>query len=124
MKIETNKGQKASFYIARVGHVGKPMRSSYTSNNSFAVVDAKEEDYELVLIAYELGMFKKITYGSCQQYARIRDVRKVVEQARATISNDIKESMICAIRAIEITEKKLEKLKMLKNKMASQFKNY
>jgi len=39
MIIEIDRGQKASFYIARVGSLcGQPMRTNYTSDNSFAVI--------------------------------------------------------------------------------------
>ncbi|CAH7226995.1 conserved hypothetical protein [Vibrio chagasii] len=84
MIIKTfNKNVNASFYIARVGQVGKPMWAPYTANNSFMVIsDNPESDFQKVKAAYESGAFNYYSLGSCQPSIRISDVRNVVERSQ------------------------------------------
>ncbi|CAH7340087.1 conserved hypothetical protein [Vibrio chagasii] len=84
MIIKTfNKSVKASFYIARIGLVGKPMWAPYTANNSFMVIsDNPESDFQKVKAAYESGAFNYYAYGTCQPSIRISDVRNVVEKSQ------------------------------------------
>ena len=110
-----NPEQKPSFFIARVGsHAGKPTMTPYTANNSFAVFsDDVEADFQRVKLAYDLGMMRDITYGSCQPFIRLRELRQVVESIPT-----VDDKIISALKAIEEREKALkeeaEKLKTLR----------
>ncbi|CAH6849483.1 conserved hypothetical protein [Vibrio crassostreae] len=98
MIIKTfNKTVNASFYIARVGQVGKPMWKPYTANNSFMVISNNpESDFQKVKAAYESGAFNYYALGSCQPCIRISDVRSVVEK-----SQNIDEKHLAKLAAID-----------------------
>lgn len=98
MIIKTfNKTVNASFYIARVGQVGKPMWTPYTANNSFMVISNNpQSDFQKVKAAYESGAFNYYALGSCQPSIRISDVRNVVEK-----SQGIEEKHLVKLAAIE-----------------------
>ena len=118
MKIKSfNCSLTASFFIARVGQVGKPMWTPYTANNSFMVItDNPELDYQRVKAAYEAGAFKPYAFGSCQPFIRLRDVQEVVSRCVAMNERHLKQ-MALLNSYIEIEQKKLDKQRTLLKEM-------
>ncbi|BAX56108.1 hypothetical protein PDPUS_3_00027 (plasmid) [Photobacterium damselae subsp. piscicida] len=118
MIIKTfNRSLTASFFIARVGNVGKPMWKPYTANNSYMVISEQPDiDFQRVKIAYESGAFKPYTFGTCQPFIRLRDVVKVV-----ACCGDINERHLKQVALLESyleqEQKKLDKQRILLKEM-------
>ncbi|WP_446291536.1 DUF6943 family protein [Vibrio vulnificus] len=103
----------ASFYIARVGQVGKPMWTPYTANNSFMVFSEQPElDFQRVKAAYESGAFDYYALGSCQPAIRVGDVRRVIAQCENMNERHLQQ-MALLERHIELQQQKLEKQREL-----------
>lgn len=106
--------QQPSFWIARVGQCGKPLREPYTSNNSFAVYsDQPEIDFQRLKAAYEISSFAYYAGGSVQQAIRIKDVQRVADNAPQM--TDKQAAMMDTIDSkIEILLQQTEQMKELK----------
>ena len=113
MIIEIDKGQKASFYIARVGSLaGKPLKQPYTSNNSFVVIsDTPERDYAKAMHLYLKTDYYGYKHGTCQPAIRIRDIRKLLNNH--VVTNHQLIEMQRVIDLIEVREKELILLNQL-----------
>lgn len=108
-----NRSLKASFFIARVGQVGKPMWQPYTANNSFMVFSENPElDFQRVKAAYESGAFNYYAIGSCQQQIRIGDVRQVLAKCENMNDRHLKQ-MALLEQHIALEQKKLDKQREL-----------
>lgn len=118
MKIKSfNCSLTASFFIARVGNVGKPMWQPYTANNSFMVMsDNPELDFQKVKAAYEAGAFKPYAFGTCQPFIRLNDVREVVSKCQGLNERHLKQ-MALLEAYIEQEQKKLDKQRTLLKEM-------
>ncbi|MEZ8082827.1 DUF6943 family protein [Enterovibrio norvegicus] len=108
-----NRSLTASFFIARVGQVGKPMWTPYTSNNSFMVFsDNPDVDFQRVKAAYESGAFEFYKLGSVQPCIRIRDVRELVARCENMDERHLKQMGLLE-RHIEAQQEKLEQQRKL-----------
>ncbi|WP_257214483.1 DUF6943 family protein [Vibrio coralliilyticus] len=114
----------ASFFIARVGQVGKPMWTPYTSNNSFMVFsDNKEADFQRVKAAYEAKAFEYYAHGSVQPSIRIGDVRKVIAQCVNMDERHLNQ-MAALEQYIALKQKELDKQrKLLRDLQRSMYAN-
>ena len=103
----------ASFFIARVGQVGKPLWKPYTSNNSFMVFSENPEiDFQRVKAAFEAGAFEYYSLGSCQPFIRIRDVREVIARCENMDERHLKQ-MALLDSHISLQKEKLDKQQKL-----------
>ena len=108
-----NRSLKASFFIARVGQVGKPMWQPYTSNNSFMVFSENPElDFQRVKAAYEAGAFDYYAIGTCQPQLRINDVRQVLAKCENMNNRHLKQ-MALLEQHLALEQKKLDKQRKL-----------
>lgn len=120
MIISTKKTDydRADFYIARIGSdVGKPMKTRYTSNNSFAVLNGSENDFKRISVLYHAKIFEFYAHGSCQPVIRKRDVEKLIKATEVITTNfdDVLE-LVERIQTLEsITQKLKSKLPKLAN---------
>lgn len=114
MEIKSfNRSLTASFFIARVGQVGKPMWTPYTSTNSFMVFSENPNlDFQKVKAAYESGAFKPYQLGSVQPFIRLSDVREVIERSRNIEERHLRQMALLEQHLAE-QEKKLAKQKEL-----------
>ena len=104
-----NRSLTASFFIARVGQVGKPMWKPYTSNNSFMVFsDTPDVDFQRVKAAYASGAFEFYKLGSVQPCIRIGDVREVIARIENMDERHLKQ-MALIEQAIQLQQEKLTK---------------
>ncbi|HIF9106903.1 TPA: DUF6943 family protein [Photobacterium damselae] len=111
--LSFNSSLTASFYIARVGQVGKPLKTHYTANNSFIVIsDDSELDFQRVKAAYEAGAFKYYARGSCQAFIRLQDVRAVIARSEALNARHLKQMALLDAH-IEFEQQKLDKQRLL-----------
>ncbi|WP_420377925.1 DUF6943 family protein [Vibrio anguillarum] len=103
----------ASFFIARVGQVGKPMWEPYTANNSFMVFSEHPElDFQRVKAAYESGAFEIYALGTCQPSIRVRDVRQVLARCENMNERHLKQ-MALLEQHIALQQKKLDEQRKL-----------
>lgn len=108
-----NSSLTASFFIARVGLVGKPMWQPYTANNSFMVLsETPEMDFQRVKAAYEAGAFQYYAVGSCQPSIRIKDVREVLAKCENMDERHLKQLALLE-QHIQLQQEKLEKQRKL-----------
>ncbi|EGU55322.1 MULTISPECIES: DUF6943 family protein [Vibrio oreintalis group] len=108
-----NRSLTASFFIARVGQVGKPMWEPYTADNSFMVFSENPElDFQRVKAAYESGAFQYFAIGSCQSFIRIRDVREVLAKCENMNERHLKQ-MALLEQHIKLQQEKLDKQRKL-----------
>ncbi|WJT10897.1 DUF6943 family protein [Vibrio harveyi] len=108
-----NRSLTASFFIARVYQVGKPMWEPYTANNSFMVFSENPElDFQRVKAAYESGAFKVFSIGSCQPFIRLRDVREVLANVENMNERHLKQ-MALLEQHIALQQEKLDKQREL-----------
>lgn len=117
MQIKTYNGQKADFYIARVGQCGKPLRKPYNIGNCYAVTsDNPELDFARVQIMYNANAFEMFSYGTCQQAIRIRDLKDVVSRSKG-INPAMVAKVIAVNKLAEIKRQELEKLENLQQSL-------
>lgn len=108
-----NRSLTASFFIARIGQVGKPMWQPYTADNSFMVFsETPDLDFQRVKAAYESGVFQNFALGSCQPFIRIRDVREVLAKCENMNERHLKQ-MVLLEQHIKLQQEKLDKQRKL-----------
>lgn len=81
-----------SFYIAKVGLVGKPLWTPYTAQNSLGVLSQDPHtDFQKVLAGYEAGIFKFYERGTAQQFITLKDARIAVARCEVLSTEFLKQ---------------------------------
>lgn len=120
-------GQKAEFYIQRIGiYGGKPMKNP--TANCFKVTDSQPLSFEFISAMQYKKVFTPYIGGTCVPYLRLRDFKKLVsshlknQPANSKIIEYLK-GMNQADHLESNLKSQLKKVKQLRQALANQIFN-